>query len=234
MFKGNTIASVCALEVSFGGESYEPNAVVVETMTQEQDGEHDQRTRKAQTHVQGFQQQQQQQQQTPFGFMESDSSMDPMTFSGLQGSIIDADSQLDSQSRGGVDTEREAKDAQQTPLEAPSPQNPDISLPDDLAAPVTEPPTTGSAHPIRRLINTYYARLSAAPGTEEAKVQHALVREALLALPGKVTIRQEFGMDEDDVLNVISFKLEGDSDGLEEVAVLAGVIGIYPVVSEKP
>ncbi|KAK5823345.1 hypothetical protein F5H01DRAFT_317862 [Linnemannia elongata] len=233
MFKGNTIASVCALEVSFGGEGYEPNAVVVETMTQEQDGEHDQRTRKAQTQVQGFQQQQQQQQQTPFGFMESDSSMDPMTFSGLQGSIIDADSQLDSQSRGGVDTEREAKDAQQTPLEAPSPQNPDISLPDDLAAPVTEPPTTGSAHPIRRLINTYYARLSAAPGTEEAKVQHALVREALLALPGKVTIRQEFGMDEDDVLNVISFKLEGDSDGLEEVAALAGVIGIYPVRTRK-
>ncbi|KAF9143129.1 hypothetical protein BGX30_001249 [Mortierella sp. GBA39] len=228
MFKGNTIASVCALDVSFGGEGNEPNIVVVETLTQGQDGEHDEQAREAQAHVQRSQQQ-----QRPLGFVESDPSLDSIPLSGFQGSNVVAYPQLDSQSRGGGDTERVAKDAQQTPLEAPSLQNPDTSSPDDFAAPGTEPPTTGSTHPIRRLINTYYARLSAVPGTEEAKTQHALVRNALLALPGKVTIRQEFGMDEDDVLNVISFKLEGGSDGLEEVAALAGVIGIYPVHTRK-
>ncbi|KAG9063681.1 hypothetical protein KI688_003792 [Linnemannia hyalina] len=228
MFKGNTIASVCALDVSFGGEGNEPNVVVVETLTQGQDGEHDERTREGQAHVQGFQQQ-----QRPLGFVKSDPSLDSIPMSSLQGSIVVADPQLDSQSRSGGDMEKEAKDAQQTPLEAPSPQNPDTSSLDDLVAPVTEPPTTGSTHPIRRLINTYYVRLSALPGTEEAKAQHALVRNALLALPGKVTIRQEFGRDEDDVLNVISFKLEGCSDELEEVAALPGVIGIYPVHTRK-
>lgn len=82
-----------------------------------------------------------------------------------------------------------------------------------------------------RRINTYYARLSAAPGTEDAREQHRAVSQALLALPdSKVTIRHEFGMDEDDVLNVISFKIEGSGDGLEEIAALDGVIGIYPVV----
>lgn len=234
MFKGNTIAFVCALDVSVDAEGYKPNVVVVETLTQDQDGEHDEQAREVQAHVQGFQQQQQQQQQRqrPLGFVESDLSLDSTPLSGLQGKIVAADPQLDSQSRSREDTE-EATDTPQTPLEAPSPQNPETSSPDDLAAPVTEP-TTGSAHPIRRLINTYYARLSAVPGTEEAIAQHALVRKALLALPGKATIRHEFGMDEDDVLNVVSFKLEGNSDGLEEVAALAGVIGIYPVVSEKP
>ncbi|KAI1319598.1 hypothetical protein EDD11_003591 [Mortierella claussenii] len=49
------------------------------------------------------------------------------------------------------------------------------------------------------------------------------------SLPGHVTIRQEVGRDEDAVLNVISFKLQGNIDRLEEVAALEGVIGIYPV-----
>ncbi|KAG0216902.1 hypothetical protein B0O80DRAFT_499051 [Mortierella sp. GBAus27b] len=85
----------------------------------------------------------------------------------------------------------------------------------------------------RPLIRTYYVRLSALPGTEEARIQHTVVVAALTALPGRVTIRHEFGMDEDDVLNVISFKLEGDSEGLEDVAALSGVIGIYPVRTRK-
>lgn len=223
MFKGNTIASVCALDVSVGSEGYEPNVVVVET--QDQDGEHDERTREILAYVQGSQQQRQQQQR-PLGCVDSDPS--------LEERIVAADPHLDSQSRGEGDTEKVAPDAPQTPLEVPSPQNPYTSSSDDFVAPTPEQPTTGSTHPIRRLINTYYARLSAVPGTEEAIAQHAVVRKALLALPGKATIRHEFGMDEDDVLNVISFKLEGNSDGLEEVAALVGVIGIYPVVSEKP
>ncbi|KAF8946099.1 hypothetical protein BGZ47_001301 [Haplosporangium gracile] len=231
MLKGNTIASVCALAVSVGGEGYEPNIVVVESSAQGQDGEHKEREKQVQAHVQGYQQQQQQ--QRPLGFVEIDSSPDPILLSGLQGGIVAAASQLELQSGGGGNTEMEVKVAQQTPLEAPSPQNPDTHSTDESTPPVNEPPATGSTTPNRRLINTYYARLSAAPGTEEAKAQHALVREAMLELPGKVTIRHEFGKDEDDVLNVISFKLEENSDGLEEVAALAGVIGIYPVRTRK-
>ncbi|KAG0318389.1 hypothetical protein BGZ97_003889, partial [Linnemannia gamsii] len=232
MFKGNTIVSVCALDVSVAGN--EPNMVVLESAVQNQVGEHDDQTRQTQAYVQGFQQQQQQ--QKPLGFVESDPSLDPTPLSGLQGRIVTADPDQDLQSGGG-DAERGAKDAEQSPLEAPSPPNPDILSPDDSSPPsVTEQtpllPPPVNASPIRRLANTYYARLSAIPGTEEAKSQHMMVREALLALPGKVTIRHEFGMDEDDVLNVISFKLEGNRDGLEEVAALAGVIGIYPVVSD--
>ncbi|KAG0213891.1 hypothetical protein BGX28_003315 [Mortierella sp. GBA30] len=83
--------------------------------------------------------------------------------------------------------------------------------------------------PRRRISNTYYARLSAPPGTDEARKQHVVVRQALLSLPGLVAIRHEFGADEDDVLNVISFKLDGNSHGLEAVAALPSVIGIYPV-----
>ncbi|KAF9146907.1 hypothetical protein BG015_011473, partial [Linnemannia schmuckeri] len=230
MFKGNTIASVCALEVSVGGEGYEPNVVVVESSAQDQDGEYEGRERQAQAHVQGYQQQQQ---QRPLEFVESGPSLNLIPLSGLQEGIVAAGPQLDLQGGGGGDTEREAKNAQQTPLEAPPPQNPDTHSIDESTPPVKEPPAIESTPPIRRLINTYYARLSAIPGTEEAKAQHALVSEALRALPGKVMIRHEFGMDEDDVLNVISFKLEGNSDGLEEVAALAGVIGIYPVRTRK-
>ncbi|KAF9288891.1 hypothetical protein BGZ68_010424 [Mortierella alpina] len=87
--------------------------------------------------------------------------------------------------------------------------------------------------PRRRVSNTYYASLSALPSTPEAIAQHQTVREALLALSGQVTIRHEFGADDDDVLNVISFKLEGDKDQLEAIAMLPGVIGIYPVRTRK-
>ncbi|KAG0236491.1 hypothetical protein BGW42_003397 [Actinomortierella wolfii] len=54
-----------------------------------------------------------------------------------------------------------------------------------------------------------------------------------MALPGKVTIRHEFGADADDVLNVISFGIEGNSQGLEDVANVEGVIGIYPVRTRR-
>ncbi|KAG0291090.1 hypothetical protein BGZ96_005492 [Linnemannia gamsii] len=232
MFKGNTIASVCALDVSVTGN--DPRTVVVESDVQNQDDEHDDQARQTQTRVQGYQQQHQ---QRPLGFVRSDPSLDPTPLSGLQERIMAADSDLNLQS-GGEDTERGARDAQQTPLEAPSPPNPDTHSPDDSSPPsVTEQPPLSSppidTSPIRRLTNTYYARLSATPGTEEAKAQHVLVREALLSLPGKITIRHEFGIDEDDVLNVISFKLEGNRDGLEEIASLSGVIGIYPVRTRK-
>lgn len=80
------------------------------------------------------------------------------------------------------------------------------------------------------LARMYYVRLSAPPGTDEARTQHSTVTAALTSLPGRVTIRHEFGKDEDDVINVISFKLEGDNEGLEQVAALDGVVAIYPVV----
>ncbi|KAF9579654.1 hypothetical protein BGW38_004009, partial [Lunasporangiospora selenospora] len=71
-------------------------------------------------------------------------------------------------------------------------------------------PPTPAVPSQRRLVHTYYVELSAQAGTEEAKVQHQVVVQALQHLPGdgKITIRHEFGMDEDDVLNVISFKIE--------------------------
>ncbi|KAF9910104.1 hypothetical protein EC991_007236 [Linnemannia zychae] len=253
MFKGNTIASVCALDVPVrGGDSVVETRVTVETSRQdpEQEQEQDQSI-PAQAQALGYQQQQQ---QRPLGFVETDPSMDPVPLSGLQESIEAAGSSHDTDSstlqRGGDADLKEAAPAsdnhQQALLNAlPSSSNPDIPEPDDTQLPITEappttevppptqPPTSNTGTPVRRQINTYYARLSAMPGTEEAKAQHLLVREALLALPGKVTIRHEFGMDEDDVLNVISFKLEGNSEGLEEVAALVGVVGIYPVRTRK-
>ncbi|KAG0086258.1 hypothetical protein BGZ92_008284 [Podila epicladia] len=108
---------------------------------------------------------------------------------------------------------------------APLLPEPEVPSPPDAATP--EPPRRA------RYSHTYYAKLSAEPGTEEARVQHANVAEALMTLPSKVTIRHEFGMDTDDVLNVISFKIEGSGDGLEQVAALEGVIGIYPVHTRK-
>ncbi|KAK3829969.1 MAG: hypothetical protein J3R72DRAFT_456417 [Linnemannia gamsii] len=205
MFKGNTITSVCALDVPAGGGSAQVESNVV---------------------------------------VES-----PLT--GLQGSIVAADPQQNTESssaQSGGDAE--TKEAvpmqdhqQQTPLDAPPPtlSKPEAPVSDDEPPATTETPPTlpplpkgNAGTPIQqRRGNTYYARLSAIPGTEAAKAQHTLVREALLALPGVVTIRHEFGMDEDDVLNVISFKLQGNGDGLEEVAALEGVIGIYPVRTRK-
>lgn len=70
----------------------------------------------------------------------------------------------------------------------------------------------------------YYVLLSAPPGTEEARVQRSTVTAALTSLQGRVILRHEFGQDEDDVINVISFKLDGGNEGLEEV------VAIYPVV----
>ncbi|KAG0366756.1 hypothetical protein BGZ54_004918 [Gamsiella multidivaricata] len=99
----------------------------------------------------------------------------------------------------------------------------------------SESPQRPNQESPRRLMlaQTYYARLSAEPGTEKARAQHIAVAAALKSLPGHVLIRHEFGTDEDDVLNVISFKFEGDTDGLEQIAALEGVIGIYPVRTRK-
>ncbi|KAF9973794.1 hypothetical protein BGZ73_002954 [Actinomortierella ambigua] len=83
------------------------------------------------------------------------------------------------------------------------------------------------------ITNNFYASLSAPPGTEEALLQHGAVIDALTELPGKVTIRHKFGAEPDDVLNVISFRIEGNSKGLEDVANVEGVIGIYPVRTRR-
>ncbi|KAK3818786.1 MAG: hypothetical protein J3Q66DRAFT_387644 [Benniella sp.] len=79
----------------------------------------------------------------------------------------------------------------------------------------------------------YYVLLSAPPRTEEARAQHTTVTAALTALPGRVILRHEFGQDEGDVINVISLKLDGGNEGLEEVAALNGVVAIYPVRTRK-
>ncbi|KAF9089585.1 hypothetical protein BGX29_011983 [Mortierella sp. GBA35] len=177
--------------------------------------------------------------QKPLGFKESDPSLNPVYPAGLPTDIMAADPIENSNPESGKETaatKDEKEDVTPTEPSADSLPSPPTVPPTSPPEPSTEPPPTKpplSSPPIRRLINTYYARLSATPGTEEAKAQHILVKKALLALPGKVAIRHEFWMDEDDVLNVISFKLEGNSDELEEVAALDGVIGIYPVRTRK-
>ncbi|KAG0199598.1 hypothetical protein BGX33_011545 [Mortierella sp. NVP41] len=177
--------------------------------------------------------------QKPLGFKEPDPSLNPVYPAGLQTDIMAADPIENSNPESGKETaatKDEKEDVAPTEPSADSLPSPPTVPPTSPPEPSTEPPPTKpplSSPPIRRLINTYYARLSANPGTEEAKAQHILVKKALLALPGKVAIRHEFWMDENDVLNVISFKLEGNSDELEEVAALDGVIGIYPVRTRK-
>ncbi|KAF9405082.1 hypothetical protein BGZ94_003767, partial [Podila epigama] len=117
--------------------------------------------------------------------------------------------------------------AEVTPIES-SPGNDEEEEDESV---IVSPPEDGP-RPIRTS-HMYYAKLSAEPGTEEARLQHISVARALRELPGKVVIRHEFGMDADDVLNVISFRLEGSGDGLEQVAAMTGVIGIYPVRTRK-
>ncbi|GJJ70047.1 hypothetical protein EMPS_02396 [Entomortierella parvispora] len=176
------------------------------------------------------------------------SPMDPSP----QARIITGDLKDNNKENIPQDQEHEV-DQQEAPSPKSTPAVEDAPLPTTEAAPSAIPPpplspkidehekapgdadTTKIGKPSRHVqTNTYYARLSAPPGTADAREQHRVVTQALLALPdGRVTIRHEFGMDEDDVLNVISFKLEGSGDGLEEIAAMNGVIGIYPVRTRK-
>ncbi|KAF9115048.1 hypothetical protein BGX27_009075 [Mortierella sp. AM989] len=137
--------------------------------------------------------------------------LDPAFQATLQHNVIIA---------GLTNNDTASEDGKSTKETPPSPENEQLN-------PIPH------SQPKRRLARVYYAQLSAPPGTDEAKAEHALIKAALIALPGHVTIRQEFGADRDDVLNVISFKLEGDEEGLEVVAALQGIVGIYPVRTRK-
>ncbi|KAF9908977.1 hypothetical protein BX616_011330, partial [Lobosporangium transversale] len=137
----------------------------------------------------------------------------------------------------GYDKKEQRQSRQKASLAfTPYPSPPSLSTPSPPSSELS--PEQGDDSHIatlseQRSAQTYYARLSAPPGTKEAKAQHAAVLNALETLPGRVVIRHEFGIDEDDVLNVISFRLEGGADKLEDVAALDGVIGIYPVRTRK-
>ncbi|KAF9922857.1 hypothetical protein FBU30_007000 [Linnemannia zychae] len=212
----------------------EPNVVIGTVASQDQvQGQSNEYDR-----LRNVQLQQEQQQQRPLGFVESDSDMAPTP---LCEPLENTPSTSQSDPSIGAETHDSNIPDNQHVIPTESPSNPETNPPSGELAPEptstleypSQPPTRQRTAPDRRLISAYYARLSAVPGSEEAKAQHILVRETLLTLPGKVTIRHEFGMDEDDVLNVISFKLEGHSEGLEEVAALQGVIGIYPVRTRK-
>lgn len=201
MYKGNTIASVCAIDVPAGSGTTlagdEPMQVANAAVNQ------------SKIVLQSSSLSEQEATEAKESMSESGDSLDDSRLTpSLQASIIANDSLLN-------DTAPEEEIA------------PPVS---DLE--VTSPPETTAPAPPRRgkYSHTYYAKLSAEPGTDEARVQHLNVAQALMALPGKVMIRHKFGMDTDDVLNVISFKLEGSGDGLKQVAELNGVIGIYPVV----
>ncbi|CAO3564026.1 unnamed protein product [Mortierella alpina] len=190
MFKGNTIVSVCAVEVQDQQRPAERVSVAQAGIDATEYNTEDRAS--------------QQQQQTP---LHVDPIMNPVSHTSLQSSIT-ADDSIVSLSEDSKPRANEIDPVPQDSSPLPS-------------------------VPKRRASNTYYASLSALPGTPKAIAQHQTVTEALLALPGQVTIRQEFGADEDDVLNVISFKLEGDKDRLEAIAMLPGVIGIYPVRTRK-
>ncbi|KAF9982049.1 hypothetical protein BGZ75_006585 [Mortierella antarctica] len=208
MFKGNTIVSVCAVEVQHqqwpaGGANVAQAGIDATERNREERAP------------------QQQQQQRP---LHVDPIMNPVSYTSLQSSIT-----ADADSKGQTD---------ETDTAVPTADESIVSLdegnrPGSEINPVPQDSSPSPSVPRRRVSNTYYASLSALPGTPEAVAQHQAVREALLALPGQVTIRHEFGADEDDVLNVISFKLEGVKDRLEAIAMLPGVIGIYPVRTRK-
>jgi hypothetical protein len=169
--------------------------------------------------------------QTNFGHIVHDTPADQEAVAGSTGQAVFVVDPID-------DVEMNEDEEQSTPYAAHVNDENTVSLGGSPLNPSTEaglpssPPSTTAR---RQRSNTYYVRLSALPGTEDAREQHLTVTEALLSLPdSKVTIRHEFGMDDDDVLNVISFKLEGSGDGLEEIAAMEGVIGIYPVVRLFP
>jgi hypothetical protein len=208
MYKGNTIASVCAIDIP-AGSTTPPAAIAGNEPVQVADAVEEHIldpiavTAPASSNEQGAT-------KATAALPESDDAFDGSQLTpSLQATIITDDLLLN-------DTTLEEEVVPLVP-------EPEVASPSDPAAPA--PPRR------TRYSHTYYAKLSVEPGTQEARVQHANVAQALMTLPGKVTIRHEFGMDADDVLNVISFKLEGSGDGLEQVAALDGVIGIYPVVS---
>ncbi|KAG0028854.1 hypothetical protein BGZ82_008226 [Podila clonocystis] len=211
MYKGNTIASVCAIDIP-AGSTTPPAAVAGNEPMQVADAVEEHTVLDPVAATVPASSNEQDATEAKAALPESDSAFDGSRLTpSLQATIITNDMLLN--------------DASPTEEVAPLDPEPELTNPPDGAAPA--PPRRA------RYGHTYYAKLSAEPGTEEARVQHATVAQALLALPGKVTIRHEFGMDADDVLNVISFKLEGSGDGLEQVAALEGVIGIYPVRTRK-
>lgn len=207
MYKGNTIASVCAIDIP-AGSATTPAAVAGNEPVQVADAEEEQSIldpKAAIVPASSLSSNEQEAAEATVAEPKSDDAFDGSRLTpSLQATIITND----------LTAEEEV---------APLEPEPEVVSPPDAAAPA--PPRRA------RYSHTYYVKLSAEPGTEEARVQHANVARALMALPGTVTIRHEFGMDVDDVLNVISFKVEGSGDGLEQVAALEGVIGIYPVVS---
>ncbi|KAF9568376.1 hypothetical protein EC968_002944 [Mortierella alpina] len=205
MFKGNTIVSVCAVEVH--NQQWPARAVSVAQASTDAT-EHNKKERASP-------------QQQP---LQVDPIMNPVSHTSLQSSITaNTDSKTQAE---GSDTVVDTPGERITSSEEGNSAETEIK-------PVPEDSSPSPSVPRRRVSNTYYASLSALPGTPEAIAQHQTVRKALLALPGQVTIRHEFGADEDDVLNVISFKLEGNLDRLEAIAMLSGVIGIYPVRTRK-
>ncbi|KAG0356485.1 hypothetical protein BG005_004590 [Podila minutissima] len=209
MYKGNTIASVCAIDIP-AGSATTPAAVAGNEPVQVADAEEEQSIldpKAAIVPASSLSSNEQEAAEATVAEPKSDDAFDGSRLTpSLQATIITND----------LTAEEEV---------APLEPEPEVVSPPDAAAPA--PPRRA------RYSHTYYVKLSAEPGTEEARVQHANVARALMALPGTVTIRHEFGMDVDDVLNVISFKVEGSGDGLEQVAALEGVIGIYPVRTRK-
>ncbi|KAG0332559.1 hypothetical protein BG000_009906 [Podila horticola] len=217
MYKGNTIASVCAIDI-LAGSAKPPAAVTGNEPVQVADAveEHSILDPIAATAPASSSEQEAtvatEATEATDALHESDYAFDGSRLTpSLQATIIAEDLALS-----------DATPEEEVASLAPEPE---VTSPLDEEAPA--PPRRA------RYSHTYYAKLSAGPGTDEARVQHGDVAQALLALPGRVTIRHGFGMDADDVLNVISFKLEGSGDGLEQVAALEGVIGIYPVRTRR-
>ncbi|KAG0344026.1 hypothetical protein BG004_004797 [Podila humilis] len=213
VYKGNTIAFVCSIDVANlqpHGASTDATAEAVVTTKVYTDGsEHE-------------------------GNFFEDARLSPS----LQASIV-ATNNINKASLADMNDTSAQPTAPEQQHQEPQRRVVDTSIPapsNFTTLTPNQPPALNNENvPPRRVQygHTYYAKLSADPGTEEARVQHVQVAQTLMALPGKVTIRHQFGMDPDDVLNVISFKLEGTNDGLERVAALEGVIGIFPVRTRK-
>ncbi|KAF8988842.1 hypothetical protein BGZ52_010819 [Haplosporangium bisporale] len=213
IYKGNTIASVCAIDVPAGSEAPPPTVAGDEPVQAANTAmEQSILGPSIKTVLKSSPSSEQEATEAKESLPESDDSLDDSRLTpSLQATIIANDLLMnDSAPAGEI---------------APPVPDPEV----------TSPPETDAPAPPRwaRYTRTYYVKLSAEPGTDEARVQHVNVAQALMDLPGKVTIRHEFGRDSDDVLNVISFKLEGSGDGLEQVAALDGVVGIYPVRTRK-
>ncbi|KAF9135832.1 hypothetical protein BGW39_011421 [Mortierella sp. 14UC] len=148
MFKGNTIASVCAIEVPAGAGSRVELKVVVETSGQDPELEQD-RLMPVQAQAPTYQQQQQ---QRPLGFMQTDPSMDPTPLGGLQGSIAaDLQQGTDTSHSGGEAQLKEAAPAsdiqQQAPLDVAPPTKAEVPAPEDAPPATTESLPTKEAPP---------------------------------------------------------------------------------------